>query len=482
MSLFTEAIIPSFSVYFYFCLPFLKKAMKLTNAPYKISIPDFLEFVNRPSDFLDTCAERYGDDFTVKFPDNKVFTFLSHPKTLECILNAPPDTFAFKKSMEMFGPLVRDYSLMKLDGSIHLRHRKLLKPPFHGERMRVYGKLICELTEKMMKSWKIGKSINLFPCIHEVTFNVLLNVVFGSTEGGSSEQLRQKATELLKFATSRWFALHIFVPALRQDLGAWSTWGRFLRLQDEFDLLLSAEIAQRREQPQPESTDIFTMLVTSRYEDGQLMSNQELCDEIITMLLTGYDTTSMILVWALYWIHRLPKVRDRLLKEMDTISDPSDTMAIYQLPYLTATCNETLRLYPSLLGFLRVVKTPFNMMGEEFPVGSQIMGNIYSAQRRQEVYTDPEQFKPERFLERKFSQYEYLPFGGANRVCIGNAFAQFQIKLILFKILSQYQLELPNSNPLHLHPVRRASGVMPSQDVRLLVTAPRESKSPVLVG
>lgn len=454
--------------------------MKLTSAPDKISFLRFLEFVNRPADFLDSCTERYGEDFTVKFPDNKVFTFISNPKALERLLTAPVETFDFHQSMEMFGPIVRDYSLMKLNGNTHLSHRKLLKPPFHGERMRLYGKFICELTEKMMKSWKVGKSIDLLPCIHEVTFNVLLNVVFGFTEGGSSEQLRQKGRELIELATSGWFAVHLFVPFMRKDLGAWSTWGRFLRLEAEFDRLLCAEIARRRQQPQLEGTDILSMLVASRYEDGELMSEQELCDEILTLLLTGYDTTSTTLLWALYSIHRLPRVKERLLEEFDTIRDPSDTKAISQLPYLSATCKETLRLY-TVLGFLRVPKTPFNIMGHEYPSGSYIMGNIYSAHRRQEVYPEPEQFKPERFLEKQFSPYEYLPFGGGNRICIGMAFAQFQIKLILFTILSKYQLELPNSNPLHLHTIRRASGVVPSKDVRLLVTALRNCQSNVAV-
>lgn len=454
--------------------------MKLTDTPQKISFRQFLQWVNRPSDFLDACTRRYGDDFTVQFPDQKIFTFVSHPKALEAILTAPPETFDFKQSTEMFGPLVRDNSLAKLNGKPHQRHRKLMMPPFHGERMRLYGRLICDLTEQMMKSWNVGESVNLFPCINKVTLNILLNVVFGSTEEEHLEQLRRRALDLIRFASSRVFAFHIFIPALRVDLG-WNTWGRFLRLQDEVDRLLYAEIAQRRQYAQPERTDILSMLLAARDEEGQPMSNEELYDELVTLLLSGYDPTAMTLVWSLYWIHKLPRVRERLLEEMDTISDPSDTKAISQLPYLTATCQETLRLFPSLFGFLRVAKEPFEMMGYEFPAGSQIMGNIYSAHRRQEVYRNPEEFKPERFLEGQFSPYELLPFGGANRLCIGSAFVQLQMKLMLFTILSRCQLVLADSRPLHLHPARRASGVIPAKDVQMVVTARNHCQSNVAV-
>lgn len=457
--------------------------MKLNNTLHKISFPGFFQFIRHPADFLQSGTERYGENFTVQFPDRKIFTFVSNPQSLECLATAPPETFDFSESMAMFSSLVRDNSLLQLEGNMHVSHRKLLQPPFHGERMKLYGELICQLTEGITKSWSIGNSIELLPTMQQITLDVLLNVVFGSSQEGCLKQIHEKATELIvRFVTSRLFPFLIFVPILRQDWGKWTMWGRFQRLLIEFDRLVCAEIARRRENPDPEATDILSMLVASRYDDGQPMSSQEICDELFTLLLTGYDTTSMVLVWAMYWIHQLPRVRASLLDEFKTIDNPLDTKAIAKLPYLTATCKETLRLYPSLLGFLRVPRKPFDMLGYECPAGSEILGNIYSAHRRQEVYSDPSEFRPERFLDRKYSPYEYLPFGGGNRVCIGKAFAEFQMKLILFTILSKYQLELPNDNPLHLNTVRRAAGVMPSKNVRLQVTALCKRESSVVVS
>jgi cytochrome P450 len=454
--------------------------MNLTDAPRKLSFLQLFQWAGRPSDFLDACSRRYGDIFTVQFPGNKPVTFVSHPKALEHVLTAPPGTFTSGEGSEKFRPIMGDYSLLVLDGKPHQRQRKLVMPPFHGERMRLYGSLICELTEQMMKPWRIGKSFNLFACMEEITLNALLNVVFGLTEGEGSEQLRRKLLALVELATSPLLALHLLLPPLRKDLGHWSPWGRFLRLQNDVDQLLYAEIAQRHKQPQPERTDILTLLMAARDEAGEPMSDRELRDELVTLLLAGYDTVSTAMMWCLYWIHKLPRVRERLVEELDTINDPSDTRAISKLPYLTATCQETLRLTPSIVvGSVRIAQTPFEMMGYEFPKGSRIFPNIYSAHRRKEVYPDPDQFQPERFLERQFSAYEYFPFGGGTRGCIGSAFAQFQMKLTLFTILSRYQLALTDSRPIQ--PIRRGPGLVPSRNVHMIVTARHQCQSNVAV-
>lgn len=454
--------------------------MKQTNAPHKLSFLQLFQWASRPADFLDACTREYGDIFTVQFPGDRPVTFVSHPKALEHVLTAPPGTFAAGQGNEMFRPIVGDYSLLVLDGKAHQRQRKLMMPPFHGERMRLYGRHICELTEQMMKPWGVGKSFNLPACMQEISLNAICNIVFGLTEGERSEQLRRRLLALVGLTASPLIALHLFFPPLRKDLGSWSPWGRFLHLKNDVARLIYAEIAQRRKQPQPECTDILTLLMAARDEEGEPMSDQELHDELITLVLAGFDTTSTAMTWVLYWIHKVPRVRERLLEELDSISDPLDTRAIAQLPYLTATCQETLRIYPIIvLTFVRVAQTPFEMMGYEFPAGSRIWPNIYSAHHRQEVYPDPEQFKPERFLERQFSPYEYLPFGGGNRRCIGYAFAQFQMKLVLATILSHYQLALVDPRPIR--PTRHGPGLAPSRDIHMQVTAHHHRQSNVAV-
>ncbi len=455
--------------------------MKLNNAPHKLSFSELFQWGRRPTDLLDAYTQRYGDIFTIQLPGEKPITIISHPKALEDILTAPWGTFAAGVGNEMFRPVMGDNSLMLLDGKPHQRQRKLLVPPYHGERMRLYGSLICELTEQMMKSWKIGSSVEISTSMREVSLNALLNVVFGLTKSDRSEKLRQKLLLLVGVGTSAYFTFPLFFPALQKDWGSWSPWGRFLRLQKEVDELLYAEIAERRQHSQSERTDILSLLLAARDEEGQPMSDRELRDELITLLLVGYDTASTALMWAFYWIHKVPEVRQNLLAEIDTISDFSNVKAIAQLPYLTATCQETLRITPAIiLAFMRVAQAPFQTMGYEFPVGSRIYPNIYSTHRHEEIYPNPQQFQPERFLNRQFSAYEYLPFGGGNRMCVGNAFAMYLMKLVIFTILSRYQLNLTDTRPVNF--IRRGPGIEPSRSINLVVTARRYHQSNVVVN
>jgi len=447
--------------------------MKLPDGP---RIPSFLQafqWATRPSDYLDAATQRYGDIFTAKLPGHGSMVFISDPEALETILTAAPETFDSGKGNEMLRPFLGEYALPLLDGRAHQRQRRLLTPPFHGDRMRVYARLILDLTEQMMKQWQVGETFNLRSSMQEITLRVILNAIFGLSAGERFEQLRQKFMRLLEMITSSAFAVYIFVPSLQRDWGPWRTWGKFLRLRDEVDQILYAEIAQRREQFQPARTDMLTLLMAARDEQGQPMSDEELRDELITLLVTGQDTTATSMIWALYWIHRVPRVQQRLLEELDTLrTSTTDTTAIFQLPYLTAICQETLRFYPPVVHAApRITKMPFQMLGYEFPAGSYLIPNIYSAHHRAEVYLEAEAFKPERFLERQFSPYEYLPFGGGNRRCIGYAFAQFQMKLLLATVLSRYQLALVDRHPIH--PIRHGPGLAPSEAVRMRITALR---------
>jgi unspecific monooxygenase len=204
----------------------------------------------------------------------------------------------------------------------------------------------------------------------------------------------------------------------------------------------------------------------------------------MTLLIAGHETTATALTWALYWIHRLPDVKEKLLGELDSLGDEPDKSAIARLPYLNAVCSETLRIYPiAILAFPRIVKSLLQVMGYEFEPGTMLAPCIYLTHRREDLYPEAEQFKPERFLERQFSPYEYLPFGGGNRRCIGAAFALFEMKLALASILSRFELALADNRPVH--PVRRGLTMAPAGGVRMIVTGLRQDKqrlSPVVAS
>jgi cytochrome P450 len=275
-----------------------------------------------------------------------------------------------------------------------------------------------------------------------------------------------------------------FFPPLQQDLGAWSPWGQFLRRRQQIDALIYAEIAERRLQNDQSRTDILSLLISARDENGQQMSDVELRDQLVSLLLLGYETTAAVLAWAFYWIHSSPTVLHTLRRELDALSDDSEPnrnaqsgyLANAQLPYLTAICQETLRINPiALICAPRMTKEPLQLAGYHFDTGTILIPCIHLAHRRSEVFPEPQQFKPERFLDRKFSPYEYFPFGGGSRGCIGMAFSMFEMKLILGTILSNFHLALTSQSPVR--PVRRGITIVPSSGVPVVVTDKRLAKN-----
>jgi unspecific monooxygenase len=209
------------------------------------------------------------------------------------------------------------------------------------------------------------------------------------------------------------------------------------------------------------------------------MTDVELRDELITLLFAGHETTATSLAWALYWIHHTPEVREKLLQELDSLGEKADPNTIFRLPYLNAVCSETLRLYPvAMLTLTRLVKSPLEIKGYQFEPGTLVIPSIYLTHHREDLYPNAKQFKPERFLERQFAPYEYLPFGGGNRRCIGMAFALFEMKLVLATVLSQWQMELADSKPVQ--PVRKGLLLGPAQGVRMVATGRRAQNKSVL--
>jgi cytochrome P450 len=225
-------------------------------------------------------------------------------------------------------------------------------------------------------------------------------------------------------------------------------WGYFLHLWRQFDQLLYAEIKERRQQADPSRTDVLSELIFARDENGKALTNQEVRDLLPSLLFGGRDASATAITWALYWIHRQRAVRDQLLKELDNLGDSPDFMSIVELPYLSAVCQEALRIYPTqVVTFPRIVESPVELMGYELSPGTVLLGCIYLTHQHQDLYQQPKQFQPERFLERQYSPYEFLPFGGGARRCPGEALAVFEMKLVLATILSGYQLALATKGP-----------------------------------
>lgn len=456
--------------------------MKLPNGSRTPSLLQTLHLIAQPTKFLENCANRYGDTFTVRVLglNSPPVVFFSNPQAIRDIFAMPSEQFDFKKATHVFKPLMGEQSLILQEGRSHQRQRQLLLPPFHGDRMLAYGKLICQIAFEVTKQWTPGASISIAQFMPDITLQIILRVVFGINPGARYQQLKQLLSSLLEDVTTPWYSSLFFFPPLQQDFGAWSPWGHFLRRLGQIDALIYAEISQRRLENDTSRTDILTMLMAARDDNGQQMTDVELRDQLVSLLLLGYETTAAVLAWAFYLIHSSPQVYNKLMQELDTLGEATDPEAIARLPYLTAVCQETLRIYPiALICTPRMVKESVQLAGYKFEAPTVLVPCIYLAHRRPEVYPEPERFEPERFLKQKFSPYEYLPFGGGSRGCIGMAFSMYEMKLVLATILKRFGLALADKRPVR--PVRRGITIVPSSGgVQMIVTGERQvANSPV---
>lgn len=451
--------------------------MTLPPSPSMPPLVQMLQWIARPMALMEDCTQRYGDCFTLHVGNNfGPVVFVSNPQALQEILSVSKNWDSPGDFNGVFEPLLGKHSVITVSGTRHQRQRQLLMPPFHGERMRIYGELISAVTEQVMSQWRNDEPFCVRSSTQAIALRVILKAVFGLDEGPRGQQLEHLLGAMLDETSSPYSAAMLYFRALQRNLGPLTPWGNFLRRQQATDTLLYEEIQKRRANPDPSGTDILSLLMAARDEAGEPMTDLELHDELMTLLVAGHETTATALAWALYWIHKLPSVRDKLLEELDSLGDDSDPSAIFRLPYLSAVCSETLRIYPvGMLTFARRVKVPLSLMGYELEPGTPVLGSIYLTHRREDLYPEPEQFKPERFLERQFSAYEYLPFGGGSRRCIGLAFAQFEMKVVLAKILSRVQLKLADNR--EVRPTRRGLVTAPDSRIRLVVTGQRQEKT-----
>ncbi|MBE9060414.1 cytochrome P450 [cf. Phormidesmis sp. LEGE 11477] len=433
----------------------------------------------QPTRYMDDNVQRYGTTFQIGADSESPLVYVGEPEMVREIFALDASTAETGSNNRVLQPMVGNHSILLLDGEPHRRQRKLLMPPFHGDRLRSYGTLICNITRQVSADWQVGRSIVARPPIQSLTMGVILQAVFGLREGERLSQLQQQLSTLLDFFSYPISASFLFFPGLQKNWGVWSPWTRFTRLREEVRSLIYAEIQERRqllqnsEQVQTEKTDILTLLLQSRDEQGEAMTDAELHDELVTLLLAGHETTASAAVWLLYWIHYLPEVQSKLRAELAELGPQPDPMAILQLPYLNALCLETLRIYPiTPTTFIRVLKSSQTIAGHHFKAGTALMPATYVVHQRPDIYPEPKQFRPERFLERQFAPYEFLPFGGGHRRCIGSALAMMELKLSVATLLQDFELALVRPRPLR--PARRGLTMAPPASMRFKVRSKRD--------
>ena len=436
--------------------------MTLLPGPQGSSLRSLYKWMTQPFAYLEECKRLYGDTFMFHLPRLPPLVIFSDPAVVKAVFADSGEAMhggQFNRSLSAF---LGDKSVLMVDGKAHLRKRKLLLPPFHGERMLAYGQVMMELADEVIDGFPIGEVFPIHKRMSGIALNVIVRNVFGFAPGPKEARLRHDLSRLLEIMS--WPPL--LIPFMRVDLGPLSPWGRAVRLLQKCDANLYSELRARRAPGGARGSDILSLLIDARDEDGQAMSDAELRDELVTLLVAGHETTATALTWALRWLLAAPAVEERLRSELAGAGD-LDPARIQALPYLDAVVRESLRLCPIIPLVGRILQEDVTLGGYPLKRGMGVVCSIYLAQRRPEVYAEPERFVPERFLDKKFTPAEFFPFGGGIRRCIGMAFALFEMKMVLARLLQRTRLQLTPRGPIL--PVRRSITLMPSDGLLLRV-------------
>jgi cytochrome P450 len=414
---------------------------------------------------MERCARRYGAIFTLRPLGLGVGSavFIADPAAIKQVFTASPDVMRAGESNAFIEPVVGSRSILVLDGPAHMRQRRLLLPPFHGERMQRYGGLIGDVAERDVADWPLGEPFALRPRTQAITLQVIMRAVFGVTDDERLADLGERLTTWMDSSSGRrsWYLTAI--PAFQRTFGSDHTpWARFVAARDAVDELVYDEIARRRQDPAlAEREDILSLLLQARDETGEPMSDAELRDELMTLLVAGHETTASALAWAFELLLRNPSALERLERELAAGEDA----------YLDAVIKETLRLRPVLPIVGRMLSEPFELAGWDLPAGTMVAPCIYLTHRRPDIYPEPERFRPERFLDTTPDTYAWLPFGGSVRRCIGASFAMFEMKVVIPAVLHRLRLRAVGRRPERMR--RRAITFVPEHDA--LVVAERRT-------
>jgi cytochrome P450 len=411
----------------------------------------------RPLAFMDRCRKELGENFSISFVGfERPMVMLSDPGAIKALYmerehGLPPGRNVFLE------PILGSRSLLLLEGADHLAHRKLMLPAFHGERMRSYEPIVQEIVDAEIDSWPLGEEFALHPRMQAVTLEVILRVVFGVSEGTRLQRLRVLLNGLLADTSSASTQLRALVSS---RVGGGNPMARFEDRLGEIDDLLYAEIAEHRTKDDLEDRDdMLSALILARFEDGEGMTDTDLRDQLMTLLLAGHETTATALAWTFDLLLRHPEPLQRLRASLEEGEDE----------YLRATITESLRLRPVVPLAGRRLAKDLVTDGLTLPAGTDVTPAIWLAHTRADAYPEPFAFRPERFLEGGPDTYSWIPFGGSVRRCIGGAFAEFEMRIAIREVLTRCELHKAQPTPERV--TRRNVTLSPRDGTPVVLTA-----------
>lgn len=418
--------------------------MALPPGPRAPASVNTVRFAHRPLDTLLGWHRRFGNVFTIRFLFFGTGVYVAEPAAIRDLFTGDQTDLHAGEANAPLAPVLGRHSVLVLDGPEHLRQRRLLLPPFQGSRVAAFRGVIREVAEAEVARWRVGQEFAVRERMRALTFEVICRAVFGVTEAQRVERLRAALLAVVDLGPI------FFLPeALRRDLGRLSPWGRLQRRLRAADALIYEEIARRRHMADLEQrSDVLSLLLRARDEDGRAMSDAELRDELMTMLAAGHETTATGLAFAFDLLLHNPRVLARLREELEGDDDS----------YLDAVVTETLRLRPVIDAPARNLKAPREVAGWELPAGINVYPATAITHHRADLYPEPFEFRPERFLDGEAESYSWLPFGGGIRRCIGAALAQAEMAEVLRVVLSRVELRAsrPELEPVTLRGITLA--------------------------
>jgi cytochrome P450 len=414
----------------------------------------------RPLESLLGWHKRYGDVFTVRYLIFGTGVYVADPAAIRDLLTGDQSDLHAGEANAPLAPLVGNSSILVLDGAEHLRQRRLLLPPFQGSAVQAFRDVIREVAEAEVARWSTGTEFALRDRMRALTFEVICRAVFGVADSRRVARLRAALTPIMDMGAT------LFLPSvLRRDFGPLSPWGRLQRRLRRADALLFEEIARRRHEPDLEQrTDVLSLLLRARDEEGRTMTDAELRDELMTMLAAGHETTATALAFAFDLLLRHRRVLSRLQESLTTGDDA----------FLEAVVTESLRLRPVIDASERTLTKPRVIAGWELPAGIRVYPAILLVHRREDLYPDADRFRPQRFLDEGAESYSWLPFGGGIRRCVGAALAQAEMAEVIRVVLSRVTLRPLRSEPDPV--VMRGITLVPRHGTPVAIEGPRSRR------
>jgi cytochrome P450 family 110 len=458
-------------------------ATTLPPGPRAPSVVNLARWVWRPFDLLEECQRRYGDAFTVSLPGMPPNVVFSDPDATRDLFTAPVDDVRVGEIAGVLAPILGRRSVMLIDGEAHRRERRRMLPPFRAHAVRTYGPAIQRAAREMVSSWRPGQRLEVMPAMQRVSLDLIVRITLAPRDDARIAHVVERflelgtsplATAILWIVPGELTGRLIYEPVRRR---AWGTrpfsrlpWAPIVDAQDAMDEVIYDEIAARRRGAYGGSEDLLTQLMAARDEDGSPMSDGELRDQVVTMLLAGHETTATTLSWTIGYLLEDPELWARLRERLAARANDRGELQIDELtedPWLDAVLREAMRLSPVALTVGRHLRAPMKLGRWELPAGVNAFACAHLIQRRPDLFDEPESFRPERWIDAKQNPYAFFPFGGGARRCLGMALAYYEMKIILAEILARADLE--RALPRAPRPVRKSVTFAPERGLPVVV-------------